>query len=183
MLGIVGLLLNRDRCLTQMKPATRGHHLLLEADTTEVNIHTGDGEFDSRPSATACVGAFHVDGIPVEDGKHIAELCTARVHPGVATTRYELVSHKKKGNARYNCGLAPLTCDESAWQVRLRGKVTKPQTARFAPAVRSHHALIERTGLELLEQLCEADDCLMSRNTWIYFLEQDRAHLKEKEKP
>ena len=36
--------------------------------------------------------------------------------------------------------------------------------------------------LELLEQLCEADGCLMSRNTWIYFMEQDRAHLKEKEK-
>lgn len=33
--------------------------------------------------------------------------------------------------------------------------------------------------LELLEQLCEADGCLMSRNTWVYFMEQDRAHLKE----
>ena len=36
--------------------------------------------------------------------------------------------------------------------------------------------------LELLEQLCEADGCLMSRNTWVYFMEQDRALLGEKEK-
>ncbi len=34
--------------------------------------------------------------------------------------------------------------------------------------------------LDLLEQLCEADGCLMSRNTWVYFMEQDRAALKEK---
>jgi len=34
--------------------------------------------------------------------------------------------------------------------------------------------------LNLLEQLCEADSCLMSRNTWVYFMEQDRALLKEK---
>ncbi len=34
--------------------------------------------------------------------------------------------------------------------------------------------------LDLLEQLCEADGCLMSRNTWVYFMEQDRSLLKEK---
>ena len=34
--------------------------------------------------------------------------------------------------------------------------------------------------LDLLEQLCEADGCLMSRSTWVYFMEQDRAVLKEK---
>ncbi|MFH2129521.1 MAG: alkyl sulfatase dimerization domain-containing protein [bacterium] len=32
--------------------------------------------------------------------------------------------------------------------------------------------------LALLEKLCETDICLMSRNTWIYFIEKDREILK-----
>lgn len=37
--------------------------------------------------------------------------------------------------------------------------------------------------LELLEKLCEADHCLMSRNTWVHFIEKDRAALKERNTP
>ena len=32
--------------------------------------------------------------------------------------------------------------------------------------------------LQLLETLCEADYCLMSRNTWVYFMDQDKEMLK-----
>ena len=32
--------------------------------------------------------------------------------------------------------------------------------------------------LKILEKLCEEDDCLMSRNTWVYFMEQDKEFLK-----
>ena len=32
--------------------------------------------------------------------------------------------------------------------------------------------------LKILEKLCEEDYCLMSRNTWVYFMEQDREFLK-----
>ena len=32
--------------------------------------------------------------------------------------------------------------------------------------------------LKILEKLCEEDYCLMSRNTWVYFMEKDREFLK-----
>ena len=32
--------------------------------------------------------------------------------------------------------------------------------------------------LQLLETLCAGDHCLMSRNAWVYFMEQDRAFLE-----
>jgi alkyl sulfatase BDS1-like metallo-beta-lactamase superfamily hydrolase len=35
--------------------------------------------------------------------------------------------------------------------------------------------------LELLETLCDEDYCLMSRNTWIYFIERDKEFLASKE--
>jgi len=38
-----------------------------------------------------------------------------------------------------------------------------------------------RLRLELLEVLCEQDYCLMSRNTWVYFMERDREFLAAKE--
>ena len=34
--------------------------------------------------------------------------------------------------------------------------------------------------LEILETLCQADTCLMSRNSWVYFIEKDRELLNEK---
>jgi alkyl sulfatase BDS1-like metallo-beta-lactamase superfamily hydrolase len=37
-----------------------------------------------------------------------------------------------------------------------------------------------RLRIELLEILGKEDDCLMSRNTWVYFIEQDKAFLKSK---
>ncbi len=33
--------------------------------------------------------------------------------------------------------------------------------------------------LEILETLCEEDYCLMSRNTWVYFMERDREILEK----
>lgn len=35
-----------------------------------------------------------------------------------------------------------------------------------------------RLRLKILEFLCEEDYCLMSRNTWVYFMDQDRAFLQ-----
>jgi alkyl sulfatase BDS1-like metallo-beta-lactamase superfamily hydrolase len=37
-----------------------------------------------------------------------------------------------------------------------------------------------RLHYRLLEVLCESDTCLMSRNTWVYFMEKDKELLKEK---
>jgi alkyl sulfatase BDS1-like metallo-beta-lactamase superfamily hydrolase len=37
-----------------------------------------------------------------------------------------------------------------------------------------------RLHYQILEKLCESDTCLMSRNTWVYFMEQDKELLKEK---
>ncbi|MBT7153696.1 MAG: MBL fold metallo-hydrolase [Deltaproteobacteria bacterium] len=37
-----------------------------------------------------------------------------------------------------------------------------------------------RLHYRILELLCETDYCLMSRNTWVYFMEQDKTLLKEK---
>jgi alkyl sulfatase BDS1-like metallo-beta-lactamase superfamily hydrolase len=37
-----------------------------------------------------------------------------------------------------------------------------------------------RMHLRILERLCEEDYCLMSRNTWVYFMDQDREFLKSK---
>ncbi|MBT3225695.1 MAG: hypothetical protein HOE30_13605 [Deltaproteobacteria bacterium] len=37
-----------------------------------------------------------------------------------------------------------------------------------------------RLHYRILEALCEADDCLMSRNTWVYFMDQDKELLKKK---
>jgi alkyl sulfatase BDS1-like metallo-beta-lactamase superfamily hydrolase len=34
--------------------------------------------------------------------------------------------------------------------------------------------------LKILEKLCEEDYCLMSRNTWVYFMEQDKEFLRAK---
>jgi alkyl sulfatase BDS1-like metallo-beta-lactamase superfamily hydrolase len=34
--------------------------------------------------------------------------------------------------------------------------------------------------LKILEKLCEEDYCLMSRNTWVYFMEKDREFLESK---
>jgi len=34
--------------------------------------------------------------------------------------------------------------------------------------------------LKILEKLCEEDYCLMSRNTWVYFMEKDREFLSSK---
>ncbi len=34
--------------------------------------------------------------------------------------------------------------------------------------------------LKILENLCEEDYCLMSRNTWVYFMEKDRGFLRSK---
>lgn len=34
--------------------------------------------------------------------------------------------------------------------------------------------------LNILEMLCEEDYCLMSRNTWVYFMEQDKEFLRAK---
>jgi hypothetical protein len=39
------------------------------------------------------------------------------------------------------------------------------------------HSGGRRLHLEILEKLSENDDCLMSRNTWIYFMERDRELL------
>jgi alkyl sulfatase BDS1-like metallo-beta-lactamase superfamily hydrolase len=35
--------------------------------------------------------------------------------------------------------------------------------------------------LKILEKLCEEDYCLMSRNTWVYFMEQDRDFIRQSE--
>jgi glyoxylase-like metal-dependent hydrolase (beta-lactamase superfamily II) len=35
--------------------------------------------------------------------------------------------------------------------------------------------------LKILEKLCEEDYCLMSRNTWVYFMEKDREFIRSKE--
>lgn len=37
-----------------------------------------------------------------------------------------------------------------------------------------------RLHFRILELLCETDYCLMSRNTWVYFMERDKERLKEK---
>jgi len=34
--------------------------------------------------------------------------------------------------------------------------------------------------LQILEELCEEDYCLMSRNTWVYFMDKDREFLRSK---
>ncbi|RJQ75534.1 MAG: MBL fold metallo-hydrolase [Desulfobacteraceae bacterium] len=39
-----------------------------------------------------------------------------------------------------------------------------------------------RLRLRILEKRCEEDYCLMSRNTWVYFMEQDKAFLSNVEK-
>lgn len=43
------------------------------------------------------------------------------------------------------------------------------------------HVEARRLRLKILEKLCEADYCLMSRNTWVYFMDQDKAFLGFKE--
>ncbi len=40
------------------------------------------------------------------------------------------------------------------------------------------HVEGRRLRLKILEVLCEEDYCLMSRNTWVYFMDQDREFLK-----
>jgi alkyl sulfatase BDS1-like metallo-beta-lactamase superfamily hydrolase len=42
------------------------------------------------------------------------------------------------------------------------------------------HIEARRLHLKILEKLCEDDYCLMSRNTWVYFMEKDRAFLRSK---
>ncbi len=37
-----------------------------------------------------------------------------------------------------------------------------------------------RLHYRILEVLCEADYCLMSRNTWVHFMERDKEFLKKK---
>ncbi len=41
------------------------------------------------------------------------------------------------------------------------------------------HVAARELHLEILEKLCEADYCLMSRNAWVYFMEKDRELLKK----
>jgi alkyl sulfatase BDS1-like metallo-beta-lactamase superfamily hydrolase len=40
------------------------------------------------------------------------------------------------------------------------------------------HLEARRLRLKMLEVLCQEDYCLMSRNTWVYFMEKDRNFLK-----
>jgi len=42
------------------------------------------------------------------------------------------------------------------------------------------HVDARKLRIELLEKLGEEDYCLMSRNTWVYFIERDKEFLKEK---
>ncbi len=42
------------------------------------------------------------------------------------------------------------------------------------------HVEARKLRITLLEKLSEEDYCLMSRNTWVYFIDQDREFLKEK---
>lgn len=41
-----------------------------------------------------------------------------------------------------------------------------------------NHVEGRRLRLKILQVLCEEDYCLMSRNTWVYFMDQDREFLK-----
>ncbi len=61
-------------------------------------------------------------------------------------------------------------------------KQGKPQLALQVLDVLLKHAPDDvearRLRLELLEVLCEQDSCLMSRNTWVYFMEREREFLE-----
>ena len=45
------------------------------------------------------------------------------------------------------------------------------------------HYEARKMRLSILEKLCEDDHCLMSRNTWVFFMDQDRKFLEMTSKP